>query len=138
MTVLKYIFNASFSQGPSESINDELWMNTYDVITIKVDSKKEKNDIAILPDKTEIKFFCISSDQYGEKGNTDSTKALQYVIQSNAANQKDIPIVLDRPHVLIGRSILDIIGNFSILDIKNGTDSEANVKILVGRDVENG
>jgi hypothetical protein len=138
MTVLKYIFNASFSQGPSESINEELWMNTYDVITIKVDSGKEKKDISILPDKAGIKFFCITSDQYGEKGDTSPTKVLQYVIQSSAATPKDIPIVLDRPHVLIGKSMLDTIGNFSTIDIKNGTDSEANVRILVGRDVENG
>jgi hypothetical protein len=135
MTLLKYIFNASLSEGPSESINDEIWMSTYDVVTLKVGKGEEKNDISVLPDGAAVKFFCITSDQYGEKGNTDPNKMIKYIIQSKASTPTDIPIVLDRPHVLIGKEILDNVGNFSVLKIKNDTQSEANIKIVFGRDI---
>ena len=67
MTLLKYIFNASISGGPSESIKEEIWMNTYDVVTINVPNESEPKIISILPETTAIKFFIITSDKYSPK-----------------------------------------------------------------------
>jgi hypothetical protein len=136
---LKYIFNASISDGPSESVKEEIEMNTYDVVNIKVQAGEEKQ-IRLLPDNTPnlgIKFFCITSDLYSSEEATDpNISELVYKIVSNAATPEEISIILDRPHVMIGKSILDKIGNFSKLKVKNGTESvNANVRILVGRDV---
>jgi|SRR5215207_9841672 len=134
MTLLKYIFNASISGGPSESIKEEIWMNTYDVVTIKVPSGG-KPKISILPESTAIKFFIITSDTYSPKG-AIAEKRLEYVLKSG--DPETGGIVLDIPHVLIGQSVLDKIGigEFSELTIKNGTGSEVNVNILVGRDLK--
>ena len=50
MTVmLKYVFNAAISQGPSESIKEQMDMNTYDVVTLKLSPGQEKI-IDLLPD----------------------------------------------------------------------------------------
>ena len=66
-----------------------------------------------------------------------ATAELAYTINVGATPEK--LIILDRAHVLIGKSLLEKIGNFSKLKIKNGTSSngapDANVRILVGRDV---
>ncbi len=40
--MLKYIFNASIIQCPSESIKEQIEMNTYDVVNIKLPAGKEK------------------------------------------------------------------------------------------------
>jgi len=135
--VLKYNFNASFNQGPSETIKEEMLMNTYDVVSIKLDSGQTKV-IDILPPPTDsdpkgINFFCITSDQYGEEGNTNSSHMISYRIEPSTNTPVDI--ILDRPHVLIGKSVLNQIGKFSKLTINNQTVSETNVRILVGRDV---
>ena len=64
---------------------------------------------------------------------------LSWFILINVGATPEKLIILDRAHVLIGKSLLDKIGNFSKLKIKNGTSSngalDANVRILVGRDV---
>jgi len=132
---LKYTFNASIYQGPSESINEKLDMNTYDVVNIKI--TKGDKVISLLPDsETGIKFFSITSDKYGtRKGNDPSTATLTYEIKSNGTNPQPISIVLDRAHVLIGKSILDAVGNFSTLTIKSKIESDVNVNIMVIRDV---
>ena len=131
--ILKYIFNASIIQGPSESIKEQIEMNTNDVVNIKVQAGEEK-EIALLPNSPAgIKFFCITSDLYSAQGITDpTTPELFYKINAPSATP-EISIILDRPHVLIGKSILDKIGNLSKLKIKNGAESaDANVRILVG------
>ena len=139
MTVmLRYVFNAAISQGPSESIKEQMDMNTYDVVTLKLSPGQEKI-IDLLPTSSAgIKFLCITSDVYSSEGNIDpATAELVYTINVGATPEK--LIILDRAHVLIGKSLLDKIGNFSKLKIKNGTSSngapDANVRILVGRDV---
>jgi hypothetical protein len=131
MTLLKYIFNAAISGGPSESIKEEIWMNTYDVVTINVPSGEEPK-ISLFPENTAIKFFIITSDKYSPK-EAQSGSTLEYKIKSNDPNATGI--VLDIPHVLIGKSVVDKIGNFSELTIINNIGSEVNIKILVGRDV---
>src|SRR5215208_6736773 len=114
--ILKYIFNVSLFQGPSESINEEMKLNTYDVVTIELKDGEEKT-IVLLPDSNpRIKFFCITSDQYSTKDDPNEAE-LSYKIQSNATTPQDILIVLDRPHVMIGKSVIDKIGNFSKLTI---------------------
>ena len=70
MTLLKYIFNASISGGPSESIKEEIWMNTYDVVTINVPNDGKLKIISLLPDSSGIKFFMITSDKYSPKNAT--------------------------------------------------------------------
>ena len=134
--ILKYIFNISLSQGPSESINEEMELNTYDVVTIELKDGEEKA-IVLLPDSNpRLKFICITSDKYSTKDDPNEAELL-YKIRSNATTPQDIPIVLDRPHVMIGKSVIDKIGNFSKLTIKYNGDpeSKANVRIIVGRDV---
>ena len=131
MTLLKYIFNASISEGPSESIKEEIWMNTYDVITVKVPSGGT-GKISILPDSEEIKFFIITSDKYSPK-DASSDKRLVYALKGEEPDQKGI--VLDIPHVLIGHSVLSKIGDFSELTIQNKIESEVNIRMLVGRNV---
>ena len=113
-------------------------MNTYDVATLKLTPEQEKV-IELLPGSSAgIKFLCITSDVYSSEGNTDpNTAELVYTIGVGTAEEKQI--ILDRAHVLIGKSLLDEIGNFSKLKIKNGTSldggRDANIRILVGRDV---
>src|SRR5215208_8200614 len=108
MTLLKYIFNASISEGPSESIKEEIWMNTYDVITVKVPSGGTEK-ISILPDSKEIKFFIITSDKYSPK-DAPADKRLVYALKGEEPDEKT-GIVLDIPHVLVGQSVLGKIGN---------------------------
>jgi hypothetical protein len=137
-STLRYIFNSAISQGPSESIKEQMEMNTYDVVTLKL-SPGQAKEIQILPDSnTGIKFFCITSDVYSSDGITDpNTAEMVYTIGVGTPQEKTI--ILDRAHVLIGKSLLDKMGNFSKLKIKNGTSSteapDANIKVLVGRDV---
>jgi hypothetical protein len=132
-TVLKYIFNASISQGPSKSIKEEIQMNTYDIVSIKVESGKEEK-ISFLPNSSAgIEFFIITSDIYSPKGITNPNKILQYIIKSKTTPIKDISIILDIPHVLIGKSMIDKIGNFSELTIKNGLEPDINASIWAGR-----
>ena len=57
MTLLKYIFNASISGGPSESIKEEIWMNTYDVVTINVPNDGKPKIISLLPGSQGNKIF---------------------------------------------------------------------------------
>jgi len=132
MSLLKYIFNASISEGPSESIKEEIWMNTYDVITVKV-SSGETETISLLPDSEEIKFFIITSDKYSPK-DAPTGKRLVYTLKGEEPDETE-GIVLDIPHVLIGQSVLKKIGDFSELTIKNKIESEVNIKMLVGRNV---
>jgi hypothetical protein len=135
MTLLKDIFNASITQGPSESIKEEIWMNTYDVVTMKVPSGEVGTKISILPDGTAIKFFIITSDKYSPTPTEDEPEPkLEYKTKSDDPNSKGI--VLDIPHVLIGKSVLDKIGDFSELTIINKLGSDVNIKLLVGRDVQ--
>jgi hypothetical protein len=108
-------------------------MNTYDVVTIQIDKGGEEKVISILPTTSKINFFCITSDQYGKKENP--AKVLEYSIKSNDPTPEDIKIVLDRPHVLIGESVLHQMGNFSNITFSNNTDSVANVRVFVGRNV---
>jgi hypothetical protein len=108
-------------------------MNTYDIVTIQLNSGDIDKSFSILPTKAKINFFCITSDQYGNKG--DPTKVLEYSIKSNDPTPEDIKIVLDRPHVLIGESVLDQMGNFSNITFSNKTDTVANVRVFVGRNV---
>ena len=107
-------------------------MNTYDIVTIQVNAAEEK-EVSILPSSAGVNFFCITSDQYGKKN--DSTKFLENTIKTNAATPEDLKIVLDRPHVLIGESVLNKIGNFSKIGLKNATDSDANVRVFFGRNI---
>ena len=108
-------------------------MNTYDLVTIQIGKGEEKKNISILPTSTGVNFFCITSDQYGT---TDAESgSIVYTIKSNDPTPEDMKIVLDRPHVLIGKSVLDKFGNFSKLDLKNNTERDANIRIFLGRDI---
>ena len=70
--ILKYVFNAAISQGPSESIKEQMDMNTYDVVTLKLSPGQEKV-IDLLPTSDAgIKFLCITSDVYSSEGNIES------------------------------------------------------------------
>jgi hypothetical protein len=108
-------------------------MNTYDIVTIKLNSGDIDKSFSILPTTAKINFFCITSDKYAEKD--EPTKVLEYTIMSNDATPVKITISLDRPNVLIGESVLDKVGNFSIIKFTNKTDSVANVRVFVGRNV---
>ena len=108
-------------------------MNTYDVATVQLNAGDPEKTISILPTTAKINFFCITSDQYGNKDDPD--KVLEYSIKSNDPTPEDIKIALDRPHVLIGESVLNKIGNFSSITFSNKTGSLAKVRVFVGRNV---
>ncbi len=104
-------------------------MNTYDIVTIQITTMGDQV-ISILPTTGKINFFCITSDQYGKKD-----QPLKYTISPNDPAIEDNNIELDRPHVLIGESVLKKMGDFSTITFNNKTGSEANVRVFVGRNV---
>ena len=108
-------------------------MNTYDIVTIQLGPGDPWKTISILPSTAKINFFCITSDQYGVK---DDPNKVLYSIKPKDPEPAEVDIIkLDRPHVLVGESVLDKIGNFSNIQIKNKTTSTANVRVFVGRNV---
>ena len=56
--MLKYVFNAAISQGPSESIKEQMDMNTYDVVTLKLSPGQEKI-IDLLPTSAQGSNFFV-------------------------------------------------------------------------------
>jgi hypothetical protein len=133
---LKYIFNASKSQTTSKSIIEQMKVNTYDVVKMKATAGVKKV-VSFLPNSTaRLKFFCIKSDlYYGERSLDSCTAKMEYKMNVNT-QASEIPIILNRSQILIGKSMFYKLGNFSKLKIKNVSESaDVNIRILVGRDV---
>ncbi|MGH9980750.1 MAG: hypothetical protein ACRD6U_04250, partial [Nitrososphaeraceae archaeon] len=115
--MLQYIVNTSIIQCPSQSIKEQMEMNTNDVVNIKLPSGNE-NELALLPNSTSgVKFFCITSRLYSAEGITSPAIA-ELFYKINPSMQPEILIILDWSQMLIRKSVFYKIRNPSKLRSK--------------------
>lgn len=119
--------NIEIPNGPKITLNRTLTVDAYDKIDITVPSGALDQSVELQPGKSagQVKFLLVASDWYGE--------ALAYKVNSDTGTSFE----LDEPHVLIGEGATAMLDPAPTqLFFSNTTSGEdANVRILVGRDV---
>jgi hypothetical protein len=120
--------NLSIRDGPAIRLAKTFTTEAYDKVSVQIPKDAEDKDVVVQPsEKGKIDFLCITSenDQYHQ----DDTKKLIYKV---GAGTKEIK--LDGAHVLIGASLIDLLGGKpEKLKFTNKTDEPVNISILVGR-----
>jgi hypothetical protein len=122
--------NIEIPNGPKITLNRTLTVDAYDKIDITVPSGASDQSVELQPGESagQVKFLLVASDWYGE--------ALAYKVNSNTGTSFE----LDEPHVLIGEGATAMLDpaptQLFFSNTTSGEDAtDANVRILVGRDV---
>jgi hypothetical protein len=122
--------NIEIPNGPKITLNRTLTVDAYDKIDITVPSSASDQPVELQPGESagQVKFLLVASDWYGE--------ALAYKVNSNTGTSFE----LDEPHVLIGEGATAMLDpaptQLFFSNTTSGEDAtDANVRILVGRDV---
>lgn len=122
--------NIEIPNGPKITLNRTLTVDAYDKIDITVPSDASDQSVELQPGESagQVKFLLVASDWYGE--------ALAYKVNSDTGTSFE----LDEPHVLIGEGATAMLDpaptQLFFSNTTSGEDAmDANVRILVGRDV---
>ena len=122
--------NIEIPNGPKITLNRTLTVDAYDKIDITVPSSASDQSVELQPGESagQVKFLLVASDWYG--------KALAYKVNSETGTSFE----LDEPHVLIGEGATAMLDpaptQLFFSNTTSGEDAmDANVRILVGRDV---
>ena len=123
---VKWNFNLLIDGGQSLTLADKFDSTAYDKISVTIKKGGHDTTVIVQPGSIEdVDFFCIKSDQYS----IDKDKQLAYKVGEGTT-----PIILDHAHVLIGNSLVSLLGEApTILVFNNTTDKDANIEIMVGR-----
>ena len=131
MPNINYIFNVSVEGGPSDTFSNKLITEAYDKISVTIPKAipgtSQTKAVKLQPtDSEKVKFLCIKADKHHED---KDTKHLTYKADGEG---KDVNLELDQ--VMIGSSLIKLLGDVKGLTFKSTFDTEVNIDILVGRE----
>jgi len=128
LPIVNYNFSISISSGPSDHFENKISVGAYDKVSVTVPANTTTTTVHLQPDNVDkIKFLYIKSDVYSQDA---TTKTLTY--KTTAAGTA---IRLDNAQILIGSSLIALLEDVKEFIIENKCDKDANIDILVGREV---
>ena len=139
MVNISYVFNVSVESGPSDTFNNKLTIDAYNKISVTVPPSTvaaPTTPVSLQPVSSDkVKFLCIKSDfhsQSKEKKVTCKAAVYTHYYTSHSSCQKSNLI---STKLLIGSSLIKLLGDVKSLTFMNTFDKDAHIEILVGREI---
>ena len=131
---INWTISAKVVGGPQINLSQALEIEAYDKIQVKIANGDTDKEIEVQPGGVDkVCFLLVSSDKYNDV--TDTNINLSFKVNADTNSE----INLDAPLLLIGNGATGILlpgeaPQKLFFTNSLGTDNDANIEILVGRD----